>query len=123
MPAGCWSSRPGITASPYRLSVEMIRRRDGQSPLVRARADQANRRLNQRWRTFDARSKRPTVAAVGVARELAGWCWSLAVMDGDKGNSAMNRQEVSSPRLTDRRREDRPGLTGNARSDPRLSYE
>jgi len=77
---------------PYRLSVEMIRRRDGQSPLVRARADQANRRLNQRWRTFDARSKRPTVAAVGVARELAGWCWSPAVMDGDKGNSAMNRQ-------------------------------
>jgi len=52
--------------------------------VVRARADQANRRLNQRWRTFDARKKRPTVAAVGVARELAGWCWSLAVMDGEK---------------------------------------
>jgi transposase len=69
---------------PYRLSAEMIRRRDGQSPVVRARADQANRRLNQRWRTFDARKKRPTVAAVGVARELAGWCWSLAVMDGEK---------------------------------------
>ena len=69
---------------PYRLSADMIRRRDGQSPLVRARADQANRRLNQRWRTFDARKKRPTVAAVGVARELAGWCWSLAVMDGEK---------------------------------------
>ena len=66
---------------PYRLSADMIRRRDGQSPLVRARADQANRRLNQRWRTFDARKKRPTVAAVAVARELAGWCWSLAVMD------------------------------------------
>jgi len=69
---------------PYRLSAEMIRRRDGQSPLVRARADQANRRLNQRWRTFDARKKRPTIAAVGVARELAGWCWSLAVIDGEK---------------------------------------
>ena len=69
---------------PYRLSAEMIRRRDGQSPAVRARADQANRRLNQRWRTFDARKKRSTTAAVGVARELAGWCWSLAVMDGEK---------------------------------------
>lgn len=77
---------------PYRLSAEMVRRRDGQSPAVRARADQANRRLNQRWRTFDARSKRSTVAAVGVARELAGWCWSLAVMDGVNDNSAMNRQ-------------------------------
>jgi len=51
---------------PYRLSAEMIRRRDGQSPAVRARADQANRRLNQRWRTFDARKKRSTTAAVGV---------------------------------------------------------
>ena len=77
---------------PYRLSAEMIRRRDGQGPAVRARADQANRRLNQRWRTFDARSKRPTVAAVAVARELAGWCWSLAVMDGVNDNSAMNGQ-------------------------------
>jgi len=72
---------------PYRLSAEMIRRRDGQPPDVRARADQANRRLNQRWRTFDARQKRPTVAAVGVARELAGWCWSLAVMDGGKATA------------------------------------
>jgi len=70
----------------------MIRRRDGQSPAVRARADQANRRLNQRWRTFDARKKRSTTAAVGVARELAGWCWSLAVMDDEKDNCAMNRQ-------------------------------
>ena len=48
--------------------------------------------LNQRWRTFDARKKRPTIAAVGVARELAGWCWSLAVMDEENNNkSAMNR--------------------------------
>jgi hypothetical protein len=94
---------------PYRLSAEMVRRRDGQSPLVRARADQANRRLNQRWRTFDARKKRPTVAAVGVARELAGWCWSLAVMDGANDNSAIEGAEVAAIRLTDRRREDRPG--------------
>lgn len=72
---------------PYRLSAEMIRRRDGQPPDVRSRADQANRRLNQRWRTFDARKKRPTVAAVGVARELAGWCWSLAVMDGERATT------------------------------------
>ena len=66
---------------PYRLSAELIRRRNGQPAHVLARADQANRRLNQRWRTFDARNKRPTVAAVGVARELAGWCWSLAIME------------------------------------------
>jgi len=31
---------------------------------------------------FTARKKRPVVANVAVARELAGWCWSLAFMDG-----------------------------------------
>ena len=29
---------------------------------------------------FDARKKRSVVANVAIARELAGWCWSLAVM-------------------------------------------
>jgi transposase len=27
------------------------------------------------------RRKRTTVADVAIARELAGWCWSLAVLD------------------------------------------
>ena len=31
-------------------------------------------------RSFDARKKRPVIANVAIARELAGWCWSLAVM-------------------------------------------
>jgi hypothetical protein len=31
--------------------------------------------------SFDARHKRPVVANTAVARELAGWCWSLAVLD------------------------------------------
>ena len=48
---------------------------------VRVRAEAAGRRLRRRWAAFDARGKRSTVAAVAVARELAGWCWSLAVMD------------------------------------------
>jgi transposase len=30
---------------------------------------------------FLARKKRSTVVNVAVARELAGWCWSLPVMD------------------------------------------
>jgi transposase len=45
------------------------------------RADTANRRLQRRWARFDAREKRPVIANVAIARELAGWCWSLAVMD------------------------------------------
>jgi transposase len=65
-----------------RPSRELARRREGQPALVRERAVAAERRLHRRWATFDARGKRSTVAAVAVARELAGWCWSLAVMDG-----------------------------------------
>jgi transposase len=62
-------------------SRELLRRRAGQPALVRVRAEAAGRRLHRRWRSFDARGKRSTVAAVAVARELAGWCWSLATMD------------------------------------------
>ena len=65
----------------YRPSRELLRRQDGQPPEVRARAELGNRRLHRRWVRFDARSKRPTVSAVAVARELAGWCWSLAIME------------------------------------------
>jgi transposase len=51
------------------------------SPAARARGDAGNRRLHQRWARFLERRKRPTVATVAIARELAGWCWSLAVLD------------------------------------------
>jgi len=49
-------------------------------PLVRRRADQANRRLHAQWVKFDARGKRSVVANCAVARELVGFCWSLATM-------------------------------------------
>ena len=52
------------------------------SPAARVRGDEGNRRLLHRWVTFTERRKRHTVANVAIARELAGWCWSLAVMDG-----------------------------------------
>lgn len=48
---------------------------------ARLRGQDGNRRLNARWQRFDTRGKRPVVANVAVARELAGWCWSLAIMD------------------------------------------
>jgi transposase len=37
--------------------------------------------MQARWKAFTARKKRPVIANVAVARELAGWCWSLAVLD------------------------------------------
>jgi transposase len=51
------------------------------SPAAKARGHAGNHRLHQRWQTFMARKKRPVIANVAVARELAGWCWSLAVLD------------------------------------------
>jgi transposase len=50
-------------------------------PAARARGDAGNRRLHARWNTFRERRKRHVVANVAIARELAGWCWSLAVLE------------------------------------------
>lgn len=49
-------------------------------PAARARGDAGNRRLHARWNSFRDRRKRHVVANVAIARELAGWCWSLAVL-------------------------------------------
>jgi transposase len=51
------------------------------SPTARARGDAGNRRLHARWNAFRARHKRHVVANVAIDRELAGWCWSLAVLE------------------------------------------
>ncbi|MGH3316359.1 MAG: transposase, partial [Nocardioidaceae bacterium] len=50
-------------------------------PAARARGHAGNQRLHQRWQSFTARSKKPVVANVAIARELAGWCWSLATIE------------------------------------------
>jgi transposase len=50
-------------------------------PDSRVRGDQGNRRLHARWTAFNQRHKRPVIANVAIARELAGWCWSLAMLE------------------------------------------
>ena len=66
----------------YRNPGQVIRRRWEQAPAAaRARGHQGNQRLHQRWEAFTARRKRPVIANVAIARELAGWAWSLAVME------------------------------------------
>ncbi|GAA4770207.1 IS110 family transposase [Actinomycetospora chibensis] len=72
---------------PLRASRERARRADGQPAAVRDRAEAGNRRLHQRWCRLEQRGKRPTISAVAVARELAGWCWSLAMLDQDRHDS------------------------------------
>ena len=66
---------------PYRKGRVLRARWDLASPAARARGDAGNRRLYLRWQQFQARNKRHHVATVAIARELAGWCWSLAVID------------------------------------------
>jgi len=50
-------------------------------PAARIRGDAGNRRLHARWVSFTDRKKRSVIANVAIARELAGWCWSVAVME------------------------------------------
>ena len=87
----CNSSTPTLRSS-CRIACDSggcdIRRRsaarrrwDQASPAARARGHAGNRRLHARWQAFDERHKRVTVANAAIARELAGWCWSLAVLD------------------------------------------
>jgi transposase len=67
--------------APYRPGAALRRRWDQATPAARARGHQGNRRLHARWQAFDERRKRVTVANTAIARELAGWCWSLAVLE------------------------------------------
>lgn len=71
-----WHHRPR-----YRIGATMRARWDLAPAAARVRGDEGNRRLHQRWVTFIERKKRSTTADVAIARELAGWCWSLAVME------------------------------------------
>ena len=68
--------------APYRPSRDLRRRWDAAPVSARERGHAANHRLHHRWVGFNARKKRPVIANAAIARELAGWCWSLAVMPG-----------------------------------------
>jgi transposase len=71
-----WHHRPRYTPG-----AVMRARWDQATPAARARGDLGNRRLHRRWVAFDARSKKATIANTAIARELGGWCWSLAVLE------------------------------------------
>jgi len=66
---------------PYRGPGADLRRRWERAPAAAAaRGHAANQRLHHRWAGFIARKKKPSVANAAIARELAGWCWSLATL-------------------------------------------
>src|SRR3954469_4327654 len=65
----------------YVIGKTMRDRWDLAPAAARIRGDEGNRRLHGRWVRFIARKKRNTIADVAIARELAGWCWSLAILE------------------------------------------
>jgi len=70
-----WHHKPRYTVG------AVLRARWEQAPeAARVRAHVGNTRLNQRWAGYTRRHKKHTVANTAIARELAGWCWSLAML-------------------------------------------
>lgn len=61
----------------YRICAALRKRRAGQPPWVLAIADRAGQRLNHRFRRLEARGKVNHKIVVAVAREMAGFVWSL----------------------------------------------
>jgi len=93
----------------YRSPGAIMRARWEQAPpAARARGHEGNQRLHQRWQVFTDRKKKPVIANVAIARELAG--------------AGHSRSWNSTPGPTDVW----PGQPRNGRSawnDPRNSYE
>ncbi len=70
-----WHHKPRYTIG------KVLKARWDQAPAAaRTRAHAGNQRLHQRWPSYSQRTKRHTVANTAIARELAGWCWSLATL-------------------------------------------
>lgn len=70
-----WHHKPRYTVG------KVLQARWEQAPAAaRTRAHLGNQRLHRRWATYTARKKKHTVATTAIARELAGWCWSLATL-------------------------------------------
>jgi len=65
----------------YRPGKTMMDRWAAAPATAAQRGDAGNRRLNHRWGVYVTHKKKHTIANTAIARELAGWCWSLAVMD------------------------------------------
>ena len=70
-----WHHQPRYTVG------RVLQARWDQAPeAARVRGRLGNQRLHQRWVRFTAHKKKHTVATTAIARELAGWCWSLATL-------------------------------------------
>ncbi|TNB67233.1 IS110 family transposase [Arthrobacter sp. BB-1] len=75
---------------PYNTPSRLMRSRwEEANSEARIRGHAGNRRLHERWIKYLERRKRPVIANVAIARELSGWCWSLAT-----GNPATRHSPI-----------------------------
>ena len=61
-----------------RPGARLMKQFDLVDSTTRARAMEGNRRLHYVWEQFEKRGKMRSKANAAVARQLAGWCWSVA---------------------------------------------
>jgi transposase len=73
---------------PPRLGAALTRRSQGQPPAVLAHAWRAQQRLHRRYRHLVGHGKRPPVAVVACARELAGFLWATLTEPGRAPHAA-----------------------------------
>lgn len=66
---------------PPGVSTMLKRRQRDAPPEIVALSWKTQRRLHHVWQRMEDRKKRRTIIAVAVARELAGFCWSLATTE------------------------------------------
>lgn len=64
----------------YSVRKTLQDRWDQAPEAARIRGHAGNQRLHQRWNAYTARNKKHTIASTAIARELAGWCWSVATL-------------------------------------------
>ncbi len=64
-----------------RVGRLLERRQEGQPAAAVAVSWSAQRRLHRTFSTMRRRNKRSTVTTVAVARELAGFCWAIALIE------------------------------------------
>lgn len=72
-----WHHRKQLRQQP---TSALTLRQQNASQEARLRGQAGNERLHKQWEKFVARRKKATIANVAIARELSGWCWSLAIM-------------------------------------------
>lgn len=67
--------------NPPRVGREIERRQAGQPAAAVAVSWSAQRRLHRTYSRMKQRNKRSTLTTVAVARELAGFCWAIALIE------------------------------------------